>query len=279
MWQRFTERARRVVFFAQEEAGRLGENYVSTEHLLLGLIREDAGVAARVLSLQGVSLERACEAVESMIGRGEKEADGPIGLTTRAEQALDLARDEARRLSHHYIGTEHLLLGLVRDGGLPIQVLERLGVNPEKVHSQVLQVISEPSRPQLGPLVRVVPLAQTQEQQGFEATLLSLEVYAAGFLANMRLRFVDQVSFDSLNFNTRIRARDDRDTPYQEHTYVVHWPHVWEWRLVASFAPELAPLAQALHLEVPAQRWRQAGEERVAGPWTFVVVLPPVEEA
>ena len=115
-FEKFTERARRVLSLAQEEAQRLHHNYMGTEHLLLGLVREGDGVAARVLAHQGVSLAQVREAVEFIIGRGDRVVTGEIGLTPRAKRVIELAVDEARRLNHHYIGTEHLLLGLVREG-------------------------------------------------------------------------------------------------------------------------------------------------------------------
>jgi ATP-dependent Clp protease ATP-binding subunit ClpC len=143
-FEKFTERARKVLTLAQEEAQRFNHNYIGTEHLLLGLVREGDGVAARVLSNMGVQLPKVRSAVEFIIGRGESVIMGEIGLTPRAKKVIELAVDEARRLNHHYIGTEHLLLGLVREGeGIAAGVLESLGVNLEKVRAQVMQVVSQ----------------------------------------------------------------------------------------------------------------------------------------
>lgn len=143
-FEKFTERARKVLTLAQEEAQRFNHNYIGTEHLLLGLVREGDGVAARVLSNMGVQLPKVRSAVEFIIGRGETMIMGEIGLTPRAKKVIELAVDEARRLNHHYIGTEHLLLGLVREGeGIAAGVLESLGVNLEKVRAQVMQVVSQ----------------------------------------------------------------------------------------------------------------------------------------
>jgi len=143
-FDKFTERARKVLTLAQEEAQRFNHNYIGTEHLLLGLVREGDGVAARVLSNMGVQLPKVRSAVEFIIGRGEGAVVGEIGLTPRAKKVLELAIDEARRLNHHYIGTEHLLLGLVREGeGIAAGVLESLGVNLEKVRTQVMQVVNQ----------------------------------------------------------------------------------------------------------------------------------------
>src|SRR5580698_5386351 len=141
MWQRFTERARRVVFFSQEEAGRLGENYVSTEHMLLGLVRESDSVAARILTNMAVSLADIREAVEKQVTRGEGRLGQDMQLTPRAKKVIDLAYDEARQLSNNYIGTEHLLLGLIREGeGLAGRVLSKLGVDLEMTRKQVLSL-------------------------------------------------------------------------------------------------------------------------------------------
>src|SRR5437588_2069287 len=147
-FDRFTERARKVLTLAQEEAQRFNHNYIGTEHLLLGLVREGEGVAAKVLSNLGIELTKVRSAVEFIIGRGERQVVGEIGLTPRAKKVIELAVDEARRLGHHYIGTEHLLLGLVREGeGIAAGVLESLGVNLEKVRTQTIQVLSQSNSP------------------------------------------------------------------------------------------------------------------------------------
>src|SRR3954449_13401803 len=141
-FDKFTERARKVLTLAQEEAQRFNHNYIGTEHLLLGIVREGDGVAARVFSNMNVRLPKVREAVEFIIGQGKEPVVGDIGLTPRAKKVLELAVDESRRLNHHYIGTEHLLVGLVREGeGIAAGILESLGANLEKVRSQVMQVV------------------------------------------------------------------------------------------------------------------------------------------
>lgn len=141
MWQRFTERARRVVFFAQEEAGRLGENYVSTEHLLLGLTREDDSVAARILDRQGIPLERIRKDIERQLARGDGNSKKDMQLTPRAKRVIDLAYDEARHFGNNYIGSEHLLLGLIREGeGLAGRVLSHLGVDLDRTRAEVIRL-------------------------------------------------------------------------------------------------------------------------------------------
>ena len=145
-FDKFTERARKVLTLAQEEAQRFNHNYIGTEHLLLGLVREGDGVAAKVLANLGVELNKVRSAVEFIIGRGDRTVTGEIGLTPRAKKVIELAVDEARRLGHHYIGTEHLLLGLVREGeGIAAGVLESLGVNLEKVRSETIRILSQSS--------------------------------------------------------------------------------------------------------------------------------------
>src|ERR1019366_7352264 len=139
MWQRFTERARKVVFYAQEEAQKFGEGYVSTERLLLGLVRESDGVAARVLEKQGVSLNRVRSEVEKRLPCGDARPNQDMTLTPRAKRVIDLAYDEARNLNNNYIGTEHLLLGLTREAdGLAGRVLAKLGVGLEAARLDVM---------------------------------------------------------------------------------------------------------------------------------------------
>lgn len=146
-FDKFTERARKVLHLAHEEAQRLQHNYIGTEHLLLGLMREGDGVAAKVLSNLGVDLDKARSSVESILGRGNRVVTGEIGLTPRAKKVIELAVDEARHLHHHYIGTEHLLLGLVREGhGIGAGVLENLGVSLEKARTQTMQVLGKLER-------------------------------------------------------------------------------------------------------------------------------------
>jgi len=147
-FDRFTDRARKVLTLAQDEAQRFNHNYIGTEHLLLGLVREGEGVAAKVLENLNVELAKVRQAVEFIIGRGERPVLGEIGLTPRAKKVIELAIDEARRLGHNYIGTEHLLLGLVREeGGIASGVLESLGVSLDKVRHEVVRVLSQSSAP------------------------------------------------------------------------------------------------------------------------------------
>lgn len=142
MFGRFTERAQKVIILAQDEARRLQYNYVGTEHLLLGLISEGGGIAAKVLQTLGIELEQVRSEVEKIIGRGDGAVLGEIGFTPRVKKVLELSFDEARRLGHNYIGTEHLLLGLIREGeGVAAKVLDNLGAGQDKVREMVIQML------------------------------------------------------------------------------------------------------------------------------------------
>jgi ATP-dependent Clp protease ATP-binding subunit ClpC len=143
MFERFTDRARRVVVLAQEEARLLNHSYIGTEHILLGLIHEGEGVAAKALESLGISLEAVRSQVEEMIGQGGSSPSGHIPFTPRAKKVLELSLREALQLGHNYIGTEHILLGLIREGeGVAAQVLIKLGADLSRVRQQVIQLLS-----------------------------------------------------------------------------------------------------------------------------------------
>ena len=143
MFERFTDRARRVVVLAQEEARMLNHNYIGTEHILLGLIHEGEGVAAKSLESMGISLEAVRAQVEEIIGQGKQAPSGHIPFTPRAKKVLQLSLREALQLGHNYIGTEHILLGLIREGeGVAAQVLVKLGADLNRVRQQVIQLLA-----------------------------------------------------------------------------------------------------------------------------------------
>ena len=143
-FEKFSERARRVLTIAQEEARQLNHNYIGTEHILLGLVREEEGVAAKVLTNLGINLNKVRSAVEFISGRSERPGTGETGLTPRAKRVIELAIDEARQLSHNYIGTEHLLLGLLREGeGVAAGVLDSLGVTLERARAETTHTLSQ----------------------------------------------------------------------------------------------------------------------------------------
>lgn len=172
MFGRFTERAQRVVVLSQEEARRLGHNVVGTEHILLGLVAEGEGVAAKVLSELG-NLEDIRAEVEKIIGRGEGGNLGQIGFTPRAKRVLELAFDEARQLGHTYIGTEHILLGLIREGeGVAAQVLRNMGADLERVRRQVIELLGGGGQTPKAARNRKTP---TLDQYGQDYTELARE--------------------------------------------------------------------------------------------------------
>ncbi len=170
-FDKFTERARKVLALAQEEAQRLQHHYIGTEHLLLGLLREGDGVAARVLHNLGIDINKARSGVEFLIGHGDRIVLGEIGLTPRAKKVIELAIDEARKLNHHYIGTEHLLLGIMREGeGVAVGLLESLGANIEKVRTQTILVLKGSGAHVLPP----VPVAAAElVKEGAQAQICS----------------------------------------------------------------------------------------------------------
>ena len=142
MFERFTDRARRVVVLAQDEARMLNHNYIGTEHILLGLLHEGEGVAAKALESLGISLDAVRQQVEEIIGQGQQAPSGHIPFTPRAKKVLELSLRESLQLGHNYIGTEHILLGLIREGdGVAAQVLVRLGADRNRVRQQVIQLL------------------------------------------------------------------------------------------------------------------------------------------
>jgi ATP-dependent Clp protease ATP-binding subunit ClpA len=158
-FEKFTERAREALSLAQDEAKRFNHNYIGTEHILLGLLREGEGVAALVLTRMGVGLDAMRDEVERIIGRGDFMIVGEVGLTPRAKKVMELAVDEARRRRQGYVGTEHLLLGLVREGeGIAAKVLKQFGVTPEVVRLQVIEVLGTGGRAAepVGPKANVI---------------------------------------------------------------------------------------------------------------------------
>jgi len=168
-FEKFTERARRVLTLAQEEAQHFSHSYIGTEHILLGLVREEEGVAARVLTNLGVVLSKVRSAVEFIIGRGEKPTSGEIGLSPRAKRVIELAIDEARHLGHNYIGTEHLLLGLLREGeGIAASVLDSFGITIEQARAEITHVLSQ-AAPKVKP-TRTASRTPALDQLGIDLT-------------------------------------------------------------------------------------------------------------
>src|SRR5574340_533170 len=171
--ERFTQRARRVLSIAHQEAERMSHSTVSTEHILLGLIQEEGGIAGRVLRDLGLEPERVQEMVERLCGVGQTKVV-KIELSAGAQQVLEYAIEEARRMGHHYIGTEHLLLGLVRSNeGKAMEVLRKLGITPEQIRRQTRRVLQESSStPQTPSLRSAAPAQPAKEAKGQKSTLV-----------------------------------------------------------------------------------------------------------
>jgi hypothetical protein len=294
MFERFTDRARRVVVLAQDEARLLNHNYIGTEHLLLGLVREGEGVAAEALESLGISLETVRHEVEAVIGRGLDAPEGHIPFTPRAKKVLELSLREALQLSHNYIGTEHILLGLVREGeGVAAQVLIKRGADLSRVRDGVVELVSHrapteavtpeaqsrarapftvgPAYPHGRPvptpkLVRVIPIAREVEVgDGSRLVLLSLEIWSRWL--DLRLAaikpegkrapgevIVPEVSYGAWTLS------DDRGTAYENVGASVSADsqmHVYQ----VSFSPSPPSEAMQLTLTLAADGEDEGREE------------------
>ena len=170
-FEKFTEKARRVLTLAQEEAQHFSHSYIGTEHILLGLVREEEGVAARVLVNLSVVLSKVRSAVEFIIGRGEKPGSDEIGLSPRAKRVIELAIDEARHLGHNYIGTEHLLLGLLREGeGIAASVLDSFGITLERARTETVHILSQSTGTLRAKPIRPTSRTPALDQLGVDLT-------------------------------------------------------------------------------------------------------------
>jgi ATP-dependent Clp protease ATP-binding subunit ClpA len=217
LFDRFTDRARRVVVLAQEEARLLNHNYVGTEHLLLGLIHEGEGVAAKALESLGISLEAVRAQVEEIIGQGQSAPTGHIPFTPRAKKVLELSLREAKQLGHSYIGTEHILLGLIREGeGVAAQVLVKLGADLSRGRQQVIQLLSgytggEGAAEQAGTRTRLVRMTVPEELREVEEELA-------------QVRREKEAAIDAEDFE---RAAGLRDQERQLLTQVAERERAW----------------------------------------------------
>jgi ATP-dependent Clp protease ATP-binding subunit ClpC len=184
MFERFTDRARRVVVYAKEEALLLNHNYIGTEHLVLGFLREGEGIAARVLTALDIDLENTRSAVEDMLGRGGSQLSGHIPFTPRAKQVLEYSLREALQLGHNYIGTEHLLLGLLREGeGVGCQLIIRADIPLDVVRQSVIQVLVG-GKPITREDMKTAP-ARAETREGLARIL---ELHEAGQVTHQRFR-------------------------------------------------------------------------------------------
>jgi Clp amino terminal domain, pathogenicity island component len=287
MFERFTDRARRVVVLAQEEARLLNHNYIGTEHILLGLVHEEQGVAARALTELGISLEAVRAEVEEIIGQGQSAPTGHIPFTPRAKKVLELSLREALQFGHDYIGTEHILLGLIREGeGVGAQVLVKLGASQDRVRQQVTQLLSgyagvgPPEQESLGQvrlgqraaeamvaggpgvyqdepadLLRVVPLArEVHHGAGYRMVLVSLEIWS-GWLDLRYALLPDEPPAVPAGFDLVFdwRASDDQGTEYELAGAASSGGRLLRVHQL-SFRPGLADGARSLTLTVSEHR-------------------------
>jgi len=240
-FDRFNDRAKRVLALAQDEAIRFNHNYIGVEHLLLGLVREGEGVAARVLDSLGIDLSKARSSVEVMIGRG-KETTSPseITLSPRTKRVIELAVDEARKLGHSHVGTEHLLLGIVREGqSVGAGVLESMGVNLEQICHQVIAVLGQ-HRPETG--------ATASAGIGPSA--------GAGIGSSHPVPFVDRLETSGRRALARAyweagRANDKEVAPHHLLLGLVTSGDVWTHRLLAELGVDLADLVTRIDAAAP----------------------------
>jgi ATP-dependent Clp protease ATP-binding subunit ClpC len=208
VFERFTNRARRVVVLSQEEARLLNHDYIGTEHILLGLIHEGEGVAAKALESLGISLEGVRQQVEEIIGRGQQAPGGHIPFTPRAKTVLELSLREALQLGHNHIGTEHLLLGLIREGdGVAAQILVRFGAQLARVREQVIELLSGyavPATAAVPPEPRPTPVP-APAPSAYENADIDVEV--AQEIAKIRRE--KEAAIDAQDFERAAHLRDD----------------------------------------------------------------------
>jgi ATP-dependent Clp protease ATP-binding subunit ClpA len=249
VFERFTDRARRVVVLAQEEARLLNHNYIGTEHILLGLIHEGEGVAATALTELSISLEAVRAQVEEIIGQGQRAPTGHIPFTPRAKKVLELSLREAKQLGHNYIGTEHILLGLIREGeGVAAHVLVKLGGELSRVRQQVIQVLSGSAAigVEAGPRTRLVHMTVPDDLREAEEELA-------------RVRRAKEVAIDAEDFERAAGLHEQErqllervaERERQLLTRVAEWERAW------TAGVDLAAVVQEnqrLHREVERLR-------------------------
>jgi hypothetical protein len=289
-FSRFTDRARKVLTLAQQEAQRFDHNYIGTEHILLGLLGAGDGMAAKALTSLGVELRKARTAVEFIIGHGDRPVVGEVGLTRRAKRAIELSIDEARRLGHDYVGTEHLLLGLVREGeGIAAGVLGSLGVNLDQLRSEVIRLIAEDSPGEQGerfeasawaggfgpspvdigasPLERVIGIGQVAVDAGVSVELIALEIRGAGCILYWRAH----PDAEGQLGRPRCTVRDDAGTRYEvlPLSWSANGREATGQVLVAPGPPNQSTTMQieVSGFAVPGHRW--TANEAVRGDWHF----------
>jgi ATP-dependent Clp protease ATP-binding subunit ClpC len=258
MFERFTDRARRVVVLAQEEARTLNHDYIGTEHILLALIRESGGIAAQALESLGITEEAARQQVEEIIGRGQQDPPrGHIPFTPRAKKALQLSMREAIALGHAYIGTEHILLGFLReDDGVATRVLNGLGVDPNRVRQQVIQLVSarrvheEPGTGRAagrGKRKLLSELRGRLDSLEWRLSVLEQRVGTAPDLGQLdqeitQVRRDKESAIDAQDFENAAVLRDR-----EQHLLTGKAAHLQEWAALPSLSDEVERLRDLLH--------------------------------
>jgi ATP-dependent Clp protease ATP-binding subunit ClpC len=211
MFERFSDEARRAVVLAQEEARMLNHDYIGTEHILLGLLRETEGVAAKALQALGITLDAARQQVEEMIGRGKNDPTGHISFTPRAKKVLELSLREAIDFHHDYIGTEHILLGLLREGeGVAVQALVRLGVDLNQVRLQVVQLLGQEGE------AGGVPLAEREMREGARSRRVLAREFWLTEMQDALAKIADRLTAIERHLGMTARPAESGDPPGQE---------------------------------------------------------------
>jgi ATP-dependent Clp protease ATP-binding subunit ClpC len=216
MFERFTERARQVVVLAQDEARTLKHNYIGTEHILLGLLREEEGLAARVLDTLDITVEEVRAQVARIVGQGDEVTTGQIPFTPRAKKVLELALREALSLGHNYIGTEHILLGLVRENeGVAARILLDFDADAEKIRNEIIRMLSGPGRPP------TEPLGGRRRVRQHAQLLVACPSCATP---------IETVSTDRPNTRFSVSAAGDRDCPVCGKLWTISYTVSWQER-------------------------------------------------
>jgi ATP-dependent Clp protease ATP-binding subunit ClpC len=211
MFERFSDQARRSVVLAQEEARRLNHNYIGTEHILLGLLHEGENVAAKALQALGITLEGARQQVEEIIGRGHEDPSGQIPFTPRAKKVLELSLREAIHFHHDYIGTEHILLGLLREGeGVAVQVLARLGADLNEVRLRVIQLLGQEGE------AAGVPLAESVTREGALPRPAGAREFWLTEVQDALAKIADRLTAIERHLGMTTRPAESSDLPAQE---------------------------------------------------------------
>jgi hypothetical protein len=243
MFQRFTDQARRVVVLAQEEARRLDHNYIGTEHILLGLISESDGAAARALASARIGLDAVRQQVEEIIGRGQQKPYGHIPFTPRAKKVLELSLRESMELGQDYIDTEHILLGLLREGsGVATQVLVRLGADLNRLRHQVIQLLAGRAAEQPGPAAEVRPeMGEQRAGIGPDTSDLDEQIEAA--------RTQKEAAIEAQDFEQAVSTRDREKQLLAEKA-----ARQKQWAAGHPAKPDLAEQSRQLAAEVERLR-------------------------